>query len=1017
MIQKHIRKLAWLPLLLWSTILFGQTKEEKQLNYRLDTCLNFFKEATHPSRIDDKVKVDSLSIDKDAKRIDLFFSREMEYMPLRPEGAGALKYRLVGMAGQKYRSYDWNFYVGKGLELQADSTEKMMPKQRLQDLVPNYYRTASEQDLSRKPAVRPFEVVPHVKNLSKPVTFTEGLQDRHLALWHSHGWYYEPSLDRWEWQRARLFQTVEDVLPMSFVLPFLTPMLENAGANVYLPRERDMQTEMVVVDNDDTDSKAYREYHRGIKTGEMQGFAPSEIPLTDGENPFKKGTYRQFAAKQKVQKALDWIPFIPTKGRYAVYVSYHSLPNSAKDARYTVYHKGGATTFSVNQQMGGSTWVYLGTFEFDKGVNKTSGAVELSAFSEGKDAVITADAVRFGGGMGNVARNGQTSGRPRYLEGARYNLQYAGMPDTLVYSLTENKNDYSDDYRSRGKWVNYLSDSYTDSTNTLTGEGLQIPLDLSLAFHTDAGQTANDTVVGTLMIYSTTDLYKHKKFPKGQSRWTNRDLADVVQTQLCEDIITLYDSAWTRRPMWDRRYSEATYPKVPSILLELLSHHNFMDMRFAQDPKFRFDVSRALYKGILKYLAFQYEKPYVVQPLPVQNMAVELYGKGTVKLTWQATVDSLETTAMPDGYIVYTREEGKAFDNGRVTNTPELLVDGLEKGKIYSFKVAAINKGGESFPSEVVAACDMGTEPLLVVNGFDRVAAPAIMESENLSGFINYWDAGVAYGTDYSYIGKQFDFFNDSPWLDDDAPGHGASFADFEGKAVGGNTFDFAVVHGESIRKAGYSFVSCSAGAVMNGMISLEKYPVVDLLLGEQRTTYPPRAYRKPQYATFPQLLQQKVTDYLQQGGSLLASGAYIGTDLFFDKRKQKSDKDQDVKFGKGVLKFLARTDHATNTGELTVADRKFAVFEGMTFSQNLGDSEFYAVESPDGIEPAEDNAKTILRYKSNNISAAVAYQGDYRLVLLGFPFETIEGMENRSSAMDGILHFLLADKENSNLK
>jgi len=49
------------------------------------------------------------------------------------------------------------------------------------------------------------------------------------------------------------------------------------------------------------------------------------------------------------------------------------------------------------------------------------------------------------------------SGMPRFLEASRYWLQYAGMPDTLVYTPTNYKNDYNDDYQSRGLWVNYLS--------------------------------------------------------------------------------------------------------------------------------------------------------------------------------------------------------------------------------------------------------------------------------------------------------------------------------------------------------------------------------------------------------------------------------------------------------------------------------------------------------------------------------------------------------------------------------
>ena len=84
------------------------------------------------------------------------------------------------------------------------------------------------------------------------------------------------------------------------------------------------------------------------------------------------------------------------------------LPNSVSDAKYLVFHNGGVTEFKVNQRIGGGTWVYLGTFTFDKGRNDY-GMVVLSNESKEK-GVVCADAVRFGGGMGNIARGGQTSG-------------------------------------------------------------------------------------------------------------------------------------------------------------------------------------------------------------------------------------------------------------------------------------------------------------------------------------------------------------------------------------------------------------------------------------------------------------------------------------------------------------------------------------------------------------------------------------------------------------------------------
>lgn len=67
-----------------------------------------------------------------------------------------------------------------------------------------------------------------------------------------------------------------------------------------------------------------------------------------------------------------------------------------------------------------------------------------------------------------------------------------------------------------------------------------------------------------------------------------------------------------------------------------------------------------------------------------------------------AVADSLEATAAPDGYVVYTRIDDGGFDNGRYTAEP-FFVERQEAGRIYSYRIAAVNAGGESFPSEIVA--------------------------------------------------------------------------------------------------------------------------------------------------------------------------------------------------------------------------------------------------------------------------------------------------------------------------
>ncbi|MDE6764965.1 MAG: hypothetical protein K2J52_01490, partial [Duncaniella sp.] len=72
---------------------------------------------------------------------------------------------------------------------------------------------------------------PFVKRIDDPDA-PKGLDGRNIALWQSHGRYYDAKENRWMWQRARLMGTVEDLFPQAFVLPYLIPMLENAGAYV-----------------------------------------------------------------------------------------------------------------------------------------------------------------------------------------------------------------------------------------------------------------------------------------------------------------------------------------------------------------------------------------------------------------------------------------------------------------------------------------------------------------------------------------------------------------------------------------------------------------------------------------------------------------------------------------------------------------------------------------------------------------------------------------------------------------
>ncbi len=880
----------------------------------------------------------------------------------------------------------------------------------INELIPNFYRSRlvlRDDTRQYRNATLPAQQV--VRGLSKPYNISKGLQNRNIVLWPSHGWYYNNKIDRWEWQRPRMFQSVEDLLPYSFCIPFLIPMLENAGANVFVPRERDWQINEVVVDNDNsTDNKTNRYAetgnHKLFKYGEETGFAMPHKELEDKENPFLAGTFRTAETDVKETAAFHWTPEFPANGDYAVYITYHASLFNTSAALYSVKHTGGVTLFSVNQKIGGSTWFYLGTFHFQKGKNTKAGSVELSNQSALKGELISADAVRFGGGMSVVKKNGNVSGRPKFSEGARYWLQYAGMPDTLVYALN-NDDDYKDDFQSRAEYGNYLHGA-PFGPNKDRSKGLGVPIDLSLGFHTDAGQATGDTTVGTLAIYSLKDALGNTSFPNAVSRMTNRDLADIIQTQVVDDIRKQFDSAWVRRDLRNAEYSESARPNSPGVLLELLAHQNFNDMRYAQTPEFRFAVSRSIYKAIVKYLSDCHGEVYCIQPLPPTGFSAMLGEENTVTLKWLPQADKSEPDALPKNYVVYERVGENGFNNGKIVNGTEFTRAGLEPGKIYRFKVAGVNAGGEGFPTEELS---VGVSPkskgnVLVVNGFHRTSSPAWVQTPSITGFINNADEGVPSGLDVSFTGVQNDFSPESPYISNDAPGFGAGSADQETRLIAGNTFNYPYVHGKAIMDAGYSFASSSDDAVMRGQADFAGYPVVDLIYGEEKTSQNPNpAYAKiKSSALFPAELVMKLKEFIQQNGSLLVSGAYIASDPYLQKQSDSSA----YEFITKQLHFGFNALGAAKTGSVA-GTKNISAFSDLMLRYNTGfcDS-IYRVEAPGALLPGKD-ANVILRYEENGFPAGVGFKGKYGVVALGFPFETVLDERTRGELMKKVMEFI----------
>lgn len=837
--------------------------------------------------------------------------------------------------------------------------------------------------------------------------FDKGLTGINIALWPSHGRFFDMTQNRWRWQRSCLFTTVEDLFTRSYVLPLLLPMLENAGAYTLCPIERDTARIELIIDPDikSVARAAYSERNGSHPWSEGGIGFGGDIEIVKGRlNPFTQGSHRQVAATAPGtnQSLALYEADIPSRGDYAIYVSYATVPESVNDAHYTVHSMAGDKPIIVNQKMGGGTWIYLGTFPLDKGRRTIVTLTNASKHS----GIVTADAVKIGGGMGNVARSCcadsadvRISGMPRWTEGARYWLQWAGAPDS-VYSPSNFEDDYADDYKSRGLWVNYLSGG---SPVNPSQTGLGIPIDLAFAWHSDAGINGADSIVGSLAIYSTDS---GSKLGDGAIRMNSRHLAQMVQRNIVKTARRLFEPSWTQRKLWDRAYAEARSPMVPVMILEFLSHQNFADMRLGLDPAFRFAMARAVYAGMLEYLSKRYNRPFTLQPLPPREFSIENDGGNSFTLSWKETVDTLFVADSPTHYIVEMRTDNGVFLPVAEVNVPQWHFKNPEAGTLYWFRIVACNAGGHSFPSEVLAAGRSGSKgPVVnIVNGFTRLSAPDFDCDSTMAGFAPATTA-VAWGADIATVGEQYDYDRTSPWISDENPGFGATHDNMSPYTLRGNTFDFTARHGRALLNAGRSFVSQSLEAFCakpNIIVG-----TTDLILGLQQETTRGSLNTTTVYKVFPKQLQKAIKTVTSHGGSIIVSGAFVGSDIWDNPFSSADNAAADIDFAQNTLGFSFQAQQGIDAFNCAVGGG--ALTSGLSLTATPG-GEVYLIETADIIEPSNPKmSKILLEYLPTRNPAALATDfGTYKAAVLGFPIEALASQ----TQVDTLMRLLLESIE-----
>ena len=341
----------------------------------------------------------------------------------------------------------------------------------------------------------------------------------------------------------------------------------------------------------------------------------------------------------------------------------------------------------------------------------------------------------------------------------------------------------------------------------------------------------------------------------------------------------------------------------------------------------------------------------------------------------------LEPSASPQGYIVYTRIGYGGWDNGVYVKRPAYTVEDVEPGLVYSFKVTAVNRGGESFPSEILAACQAkrskGT--VLIVNAFDRTCGPATINTSTRQGFDLQQHPGLPYQQSAAFCGYQLNFDRSKAGIES-AEGLGYSDSSLEGMLIAGNTFDYPFIHGKAIQAAGrYSFVSCSDEAFESSSMNPDDYFMVDLIYGGDNKS-------------ISTTINRKLTDYCGHGGKVLISGSYLISNT-------SSGTSESSAALRDLLKF-------TPGGSLPAGGSGGLNGTGIRFSiPRTANAQSYAVPTPECLLPA-GGSSAVFAYDDGNYSAGTAYRGNYRTFALGFPFESIQGTAERAHIMKAILGF-----------
>ncbi len=487
------------------------------------------------------------------------------------------------------------------------------------------------------------------------------LSGKRVVVDPGHGQFFHETYG-WIFQRSPINGLHEDKHTNEIVMDWLRAHLEGAGARVLSTRAPHRQSINVIIDNGDP---GYTE------TGAWT--------TTSNAGLGYHGSYRYAAVSRAgVTATATWSATLPERGDYPVWLYFYAGADRSERASFTIQHAGGATRVRLNQQLDRQRWVYLGTYPF---VPTRPAAVTLDNLDPGapvgQEVVVLADAVRFGVGLGDFLHSGKPSGSARWIEESFYYMLDHGAPETVYHTrMTE---------RDSGLISRPL---YADWQGA----------DAFVSLHTNAADMPN--------VGSGLSSYVHSTMPSAGSD----KLQSAVHAELLRTTRTLYVKDFRDRGKLSADFAVVREIKtMPAVLLELAFHDTETpDAMLLRDPNYRRDLSRAIYKGVLRYL----DAGAVVAPLPPTLTEVTNLGDGQLRVRWQPQTDPLEPTATAQWYRLFVMHGETGFGSPvEVHGATEYVLTGLAPGAVISFQLRAVNAGGESLPSLALGAKVAGTPP------------------------------------------------------------------------------------------------------------------------------------------------------------------------------------------------------------------------------------------------------------------------------------------------------------------